>query len=123
MRAKSCFIFICCGLMGLLWGCGGQPAAKMTPAGQVTAPAPVSTLPAARVTITGWFETVWNGEPHYSITDQNNQTTDLLLDDAVARPLGGPLELDRKRVTLVGVVTLASPRTVRVLSIQFAGNE
>ena len=71
------------------------------------------------VIITGWFTTVWNGGPHYSITDDQGQTTLLLLDDEIAKPLGGPLELDRKRVTIVGEITRDSPRTIRVLSVKF----
>jgi hypothetical protein len=74
-----------------------------------------------QVTITGWFTTIWNGKPHYSITDDQGQVTQLLLDDETAKPLGGPLELDRKRITMVGEIISDSPRIVRVLSVQFAG--
>ena len=74
-----------------------------------------------QVTITGWFTTIWNGKPHYSITDDQGQVTQLLLDDETAKPLGGPLELDRKRITIVGEIISDSPRIVRVLSVQFAG--
>jgi hypothetical protein len=78
-----------------------------------------SAPPKKQVTITGWFTTIWNGEPHYSITDDQGQTTQLLLDDEIAKPLGGPLELDRKRVTIIGEIVSDSPRIVRVLSVQF----
>ena len=81
------------------------------------------TQPSKQVTITGWFTTIWNDEPLYSITDDQGQTTQLLLDDETAKPLGGPLELDRKRVTIVGEIISDSPRTVRVLSVQFANTD
>ena len=87
-------------------------------------PAPTPTLepaaaPGGQVEITGWFTTVWNGEAQYFITDEQGQTTQLLLEEAVARPLGGPLALDRKRVTILGEVVNGSPRIVRVTSVQF----
>jgi hypothetical protein len=87
-------------------------------------PVPTPTLepaatPGGQVEITGWFTTVWNGEAYYSITDEQGQTTQLLLEEAVAKPLGGPLALDRKRVTILGEVVNGSPRIVRVISVQF----
>ena len=91
----------------------------LSPEGQPTA-ASFETQPSKQVTITGWFTTIWNDEPRYSITDDQGQTTQLLLYDETAKPLGGPLELDRKRVTIVGEIISDSPRIVRVLSVQFA---
>ena len=85
-------------------------------------PAPTlepAAAPGGQVEITGIFTTVWNGEAHYFITDEQGQTTQLLLEEAVARPLGGPLALDRKRVTILGEVVSESPRIVRVTSVQF----
>jgi len=76
-----------------------------------------------KVTITGWFTTIWNSEPHYSITDDQGQTTKLLLDDETAKPLGGPLELDRKQVTIVGELISDSPMIVKVLSVQFVKSD
>ncbi len=92
-----------------------RPAETAVPAGTTTS--------GEQISITGWFTTVWNGKPHYFITDELGQVTELLLDPEVAKPLGGPLELDRKRVTIMGEITSLSPKTVRVLSVQFAGEE
>jgi hypothetical protein len=91
----------------------------LTPDRQPTS-ASLEIQPLKQVTITGWFTTIWNEEPHYSISDEQGQTTQLLLDDEAAKPLGGPLELDRKRVTIVGEIKSISPKIVRVLSIKFA---
>jgi hypothetical protein len=89
-------------------------------AGEATlTPTTAMTATLVQVSINGWFTTVWNGEPHYFITDDQGVTTRLLMDDKLAEPLGGPLELDRKRVSLTGLVTGESPVTVQVLSIQF----
>lgn len=71
-----------------------------------------------RITVTGWFTTIWNGEPHYWITDAQGQTFQLLLDPEVARPLGGSSELDRKQVTVLGEVISESPPVLRVVSIR-----
>lgn len=73
------------------------------------------------VTITGWLTTVWNGEPRYSITDDQGKTTTLLLDEELAKPLGGPLALDRKRVILSGKMVNEAQGVVRVLTIRFDG--
>ena len=77
------------------------------------------TQPSQIVTITGWFTTIWNTEPHYSITDDQGQTTRLLLDEELAKPLGVPLELDRKRVTVMGEIVNEPQGALRVLSISF----
>jgi len=91
-----------------------------TPTTTTTPPMISETPTSKQVTITGVFTTIWNGETSYTITDDQGQTTQLLLDNETAKPLGGPLELDRKRVTIVGEITSDSPRIVRVLSVQFA---
>lgn len=75
--------------------------------------------PSNTVTITGWFSTIWNGEPHYSITDDQGQTTRLVLDEELAKPLGGPLALDRKRVIVSGEIVNDPQGALRVLSIRF----
>jgi hypothetical protein len=98
-------------------------ASVLTACTAANAPLEMTPTPSGQVVITGWFTTVWNGEAHYSITDAQGQTTSLLLEDEVAKPLGGPLELDRKRVTIMGEVVSGSPRIVRVLSVQFAEPE
>jgi len=117
MHTKDFFCLIILCLAFPLFGCTAQQTIESTTA--VISP---TYLPNT-VTITGWFTTVWNGGPHYSITDDQGQTTRLLLDDETAKPLGGPLELDRKRVTIVGEIISDSPRTVRVLSVQFENTQ
>jgi len=79
------------------------------------------TQSSSPVTITGWFTTVWNGEPHYSITDDQGQTTRVLLDVELAKPFGGPLELDRKRVTVTGEFVNDPQGALRILSINIEG--
>jgi hypothetical protein len=74
--------------------------------------------PPLRVTITGWFTTIWNGEPHYTVTDDQGNAAQVILDEEVARPLGGPLKLDRQRITIVGEIISDSPRIIRAVSIK-----
>jgi hypothetical protein len=105
-----CLVILCLAL----FGCTAQQTLEST--ATVVSP----TQRSNTVTITGWFTTVWNGEAHYSITDDQGQTTELLMEDEIAKPLGGPLQLDRKRVTITGEIVSDSPRTVRVLSVQFS---
>ena len=80
----------------------------------------LETPASEQVTITGIINIIWNGEPLYTITDDQGQQTTLLIDEEVAKTAGGPLEIDQKRVTIVGEVVSESPRTVRVLYIYFA---
>jgi hypothetical protein len=122
MHTKGFFcLFILC-LAFPLFGCTVQQTIENT-ATVLPPTQPPNITPTQlsnMVTITGWFTTVWNGEAHYSITDDQGQTTELLMEDETAKPLGGPLQLDRKRVTITGEIVSDSPRTVRVLSVQFA---
>jgi hypothetical protein len=115
-----CLMILC--LVFPISGCTTQQTLESTV--PILPPTQVPNIPPTQlsimVTITGWFTTVWNGETHYSITDDQGQTTELLMEDEIAKPLGGPLELDRKRVTITGEIVSDSPRTVRVLSVQFA---
>jgi hypothetical protein len=93
--------------------CAGQQVVE-------TSPATVNPIQTSdSVTITGWFATIWNGEPHYSITDDKGQTTQLLVSEEVASSLGGPLALDRKRVTVSGEIVNDPEGALRVLSIRF----
>ena len=85
------------------------------------APSPVfPTQTTNLVTITGVFAIIRNGETRYWITDDEEQITTLIIDNAIFIPFGGSFAVDRKRVTIVGEVVSESPRTVRVLSIQIA---
>ena len=103
-------------LIFLLSGCTAQKQSV-----ESTATVAVSTQSPNIVTITGWFTTVWNGEPHYSITDDQGQTTRILLDVELAKPFGGPLELDRKRVTVTGEFVNDPQGALRILSINIEG--
>lgn len=103
-------------LIFLLSGCTAQKQNV-----ESTATVAVSTQSPNIVTITGWFTTVWNGEPHYSITDDQGQTTRILLDVELAKPFGGPLELDRKRVTVTGEFVNDPQGALRILSINIEG--
>ena len=80
--------------------------------------------------IHGWFSIVWGDDrvglyapaPAYQLTDDNGLTTPLLIDDAVAAPVGGVLALDRHRIAVHGVRRGAAaanggPATLQVDSI------
>jgi len=69
------------------------------------------------------FNTITNGGPHYSITTDQGQHFDLVIDVELMKPLGGPLEVDRNLVTVTGEIVNESPLTIQVLSIQLAGNQ
>ncbi|MDD2923468.1 MAG: hypothetical protein PHQ36_14375, partial [Anaerolineales bacterium] len=105
-------LFFVCAIF-LLIGCAAQQTTESA------TPAALPTQIPNTATITGWFTTVWNGEPHYSITDDQGQVTKLLLDEELAKPLGGPLALDRKRVTISGEFVSDPQGALRVLSIRF----
>jgi hypothetical protein len=57
-----------------------------------------------RTTVSGWFSIIWNDEAHYFITDDAGNTIEVLLEEDLMKPLGGPLALDRTRVTIEGVI-------------------
>ena len=89
---------------------------------------------AQQQTLTGWFsmttadyppESGLAPEMTYVLTEDSGERQELLLDIALMRPLGGPVALNRKRVTVVGqyVETLSdAPAQFRVSSIQFAAS-
>lgn len=85
---------------------------------------PVITSPslvnAVQVTITGVLTTIWNHETHYTINEDQGQKTELLIDEEVAKPLGGSLAINGKRITIKGELVKDSPKTVKVMSIQLA---
>jgi hypothetical protein len=107
-----------------LSACGGQftPAPVKTPTIPAALETPTSTSSSKTVTFTGMFNTITNGGPHYSLTTDKGQHVDLVLDVELMKPLGGPLEVDRKLVTVTGEIVNESPLTIRVISIKFAGN-
>ena len=89
---------------------------------------------AQQQTLTGWFSmTIADYPPEsglapemtYVLTEDSGERHELLLDVELMRPLGGPVALNRKRVTVVGqyVETLSdAPAQFRVSSIQFAAS-
>jgi hypothetical protein len=79
---------------------------------------PCPTTRGKRLTRTGWFHIIWNGEPRFILVDDKGQWTRLLLDEAMTRPFGGPLVFNRKRVKVVGVGALGA-EALCVLSIEF----
>lgn len=91
-----------------------SPAETASP----SAPEIVETL-----TIRGWFTIVWNDQAHTFITDDEGTTVEVLLDESLSRPLGGPLALDRERVVITAVVLNDRPDQLRVMSIVREGEE
>jgi hypothetical protein len=75
---------------------------------------------AAILTITGWFNTIWNGEPRYTVTDSKGQEYRLLLDESLAKSLGGALQFDRRRVIISGKIVDSSRNVIQVLAIRLA---
>ena len=102
----------------------GEPSATSDPLLAQTATLPTATqsLPAptseSTVTLRGWLSIVWNDQPHFFITDDNGETVEVLLDEVLTRPLGGPLSLDRSRVVVLAVVTQGSPGLFQALWIE-----
>ncbi len=67
--------------------------------------------PAQDATLTGWFsfivadyptESGLTSEITYTLTEDSGERHELLIDVELMRPLGGPVALNRKRVTVVG---------------------
>jgi hypothetical protein len=96
-----------------LWGAPPALAQRVlvdTQHGQPAAPQQVS--------LAGWFHIIWNGGPRYVLIDAQGRWTELVLDESRMKPLGGPLALNRKRVTIVGERVSAPPGALRVVSIE-----
>jgi hypothetical protein len=60
---------------------------------------------------------IWNGGPHYALVDDQGGSTRLMMDESLARALGGPLAINRKRVRIVGEQLSSPPGVVRVQAI------
>ena len=85
-------------------------------------------------TLTGWFSmTIADYPPEsgraseitYGLTDDHGQYHELLLDIELMKPLGGPVALNRRRVTVAGVWEQMMPDTTakfRVSSIALAAS-
>ena len=78
--------------------------------------------------LTGWFsltvadyppESGRAAETGYALTEDSGARYELLIDTALMRPLGGPVTLNRKRVTVVGEWE-HDPLRFRVRSIELA---
>ena len=93
-------------------------------------PAPLAT--AQDDTLTGWFTFIVADYPSedglvsettYVLTEDSGERHELLIDIALLKPLGGPVALNRKRVTVMGEweeVGPAAPEKFRVYSIELA---
>jgi hypothetical protein len=69
----------------------------------------------------GWLSIVWNERPHFFLTDDDGQTVEILLDEQLTTPLGGPLALDRSRVIVLAVVSPETPSVFQAISIAPVG--
>ena len=90
-------------------------------------PAPLAT--AQDHTLTGWFtfivadypsDTGLTSEITYFLTEDSGERHELLIDADLMRPLGGPVALNRKRVTVVGEWEARATTKFRVNSIRLA---
>lgn len=127
MQTKSAILTIgLCMIMMSLTGCAAPHVVEDI--ATIAAPTPtveMATIPPPSpesdiLTVTGWLTTVWNGGAHYSITDEEGNTFKLQLAEELTKPLGGPLAVDRQKVTITGEIVNENPPTILVLSIQFA---
>ncbi|MBI4529215.1 MAG: hypothetical protein HY695_35910 [Deltaproteobacteria bacterium] len=62
--------------------------------------------------LTGWLHIVWNGKARYFVVDAQGRSTEVELDDSLAKKFGGPLSLNKKNVKIVG--NRVGPRSERV---------
>lgn len=104
----------------------------------VGVPGPGLVASSRQASLTGWFHVIWedpltdaDAEPaiRYVLIDDRGEWTDLVLDEDLVRPFGGPLAFNRKRVKIVGEsvnelplasqVQSGSIPPVRVRSIEF----
>jgi len=88
----------------------------------------VSSVAAQDQTLTGWFsftvadyptESGLASEITYTLTEDSGERYELLIDIELMQPLGGPVTLNRKRVTVMGVWEHDPPQ-FRVRSIKLA---
>ena len=89
---------------------------------------------AQHQTLTGWFtitvadyptESGLAPEMTYALTEDSGERHELLIDIALMKPLGGPVALNRKRVTVVGAWEqsgAAATEKFRVSSIELAAS-
>jgi len=102
----------------------GEPSADSSSPSTQDAPLPTTTqlnpapTTASTVTLRGWLSIVWNDQPHFFLANDDGLTVEVLLDDRLTAPFGGPLALDRSRVVVLAVVTRESPTLFQALSIE-----
>jgi hypothetical protein len=77
-----------------------------------------SMAPLEQVSVAGWFHVIRNGKTRFMLIDDQGRWSEILLDEALARPLGGPRALNQKRVKIVGERSKVSPEIIRALSIK-----
>lgn len=99
-----------------------DPEATQASTPTENSPSPTQT-PKGALTISGWFTIIWNDEAHYFITDDEEHTVEILLDEQLTKPHGGPLALDRTRVTIVGVIVSDTPMILKAQSIAREADE
>jgi hypothetical protein len=92
------------------------PPTALTP--QPSEEAESHTTSSETLTLQGWLSIVWNDEPHFFLTRDDGRTVEVLLDEQLTQPLGGPLALDRTRVVILAVVNPESPDVFQALSIE-----
>lgn len=123
-RAPS---FACLTLGGLLLSaCAGQPHTSLQASSMPTsAPSTSTALPTSTSEpsseqelrrLEGWVSIIWNDEPHFNLALDDGEVVQLLIDEELTAPLGGPLALDRARVSVLAVAQDA-PHLYKVLSI------
>lgn len=89
-----------------------------TPTAATAAPTTIEI--GKEISMTGVLETVYNGTPHYFLSDGKGGRATLILSEDVTRAGGGPLAFDRKLITVQGIVTASKPLTIRVTKIALA---
>jgi hypothetical protein len=92
-----------------------QPTAQTS---ELNAEADAPTPSPETLTLQGWLSIVWNDEPHFFLTQDDGQTVEVLLDEQLTQPLGGPLALDRTRVIVLAVAAPEAPDVFEALSIE-----
>lgn len=94
---------------------GLQPTAQTSePNAEADAPTPSPET----LTLQGWLSIVWNDEPHFFLTQDDGQTVEVLIDEQLTQPLGGPPALDRTRVIVLAVAAPEAPDVFEALSIE-----
>jgi hypothetical protein len=115
----------------VLCACGveGRDPLQLSDSAGATAPTPQAASPSRANSsstteprsLEGWLSIVWNEYPHFFLTDDDGRTVEILLDEQLTTPLGGPLALDRSRVIVLAVVSPETPSVFQAISIAPVG--